>query len=81
MQNANVYGQPQNVTSLQVRGSTDSTVLRNKKNRYNFKMGKSTVPLLGKIFLSKFSFSTLEIDKMIDEKNGKSNLTRANVQN
>ena len=44
-------------------------------------MGKSTVPLLGKIFLSKFSFSTLEIDEMIDEKNGKSNLTRANVQN
>ena len=43
-------------------------------------MEKSTVPLLGKIFLSRFSFSTLKIDEMIDEKNGKSNLTRANMQ-
>ena len=43
-------------------------------------MGKSTVPRFDKIFLSKFSFSTLKIDEMIDEKNGKSNLTRANMQ-
>ena len=44
-------------------------------------MGKSTVPLLGKISLSKFSFSTLEIDKMIDEKNEKKpNFTRANIK-
>ena len=43
-------------------------------------MEKSTVPLLGKIFLSRFSFSTLKIDEMIDEKNRKSNLTRAKMR-
>ena len=42
-------------------------------------MGKPAVPHFGKIFLSRFSFSTLKIDEMIDEKNGKSNLTRANI--
>ena len=43
-------------------------------------MEKSTVPFFDKIFLSRFSFSTLKIDEMIDEKNGKSNLTRANMR-
>ena len=43
-------------------------------------MEKSTVPLLGKIFLSRFSFSTLKIDEMINEKNTNSNLTRAKMR-